>query len=155
MVRSWCSINQMLLSVLTRKGQVPKHCCLPPRSRPRPRGEVLGQEGYPAGVQEGIHPAPSLLPPASAWPWLRGQVSAGSSCRARSQTPPNQLNCCYYKGECWFQSKKYLDLDQVDRDFYSVRQAYAHPQQEEVTEERDLRPNSQEVSWVWSLSGGS
>ena len=103
----------MLLSVLTRKGQVPKHCCLPPRSRPRPRGEVLGQEGYPAGVQEGIHPAPSLLPPASAWPWLRGQVSAGSSCRARSQTPPNQLNCCYYKGECWFQSKKYLDLDQV------------------------------------------
>ena len=50
--------------------------------------------------------------------------------------------------------KKYLDLDQVERDFCSARQAYAHAQQEEVTEERDLRPNSQEVSWVWSLSGG-
>ena len=42
--------------------------------------------------------------------------------------------------------KKYLDLDQVERDFCSVRQAYAHAQQEEVTEERELRPNSQEVS---------
>ena len=36
--------------------------------------------------------------------------------------------------------KKYLDLDQVERDFCSARQAYAHAQQEEVTEERDLRP---------------
>ena len=42
--------------------------------------------------------------------------------------------------------KKYLDLDLIERDFCSVRQAYAHAQQEEVTEERDLRPNSQEVS---------
>ena len=42
--------------------------------------------------------------------------------------------------------KKYLDLDQVERDFCSARQAYAHTQQEEVTEERELRPNSQEVS---------
>ena len=42
--------------------------------------------------------------------------------------------------------KKYLDLDLTEKDFYSVRQAYAHPQQEEVTEERDLCPNSQEVS---------
>ena len=41
--------------------------------------------------------------------------------------------------------KKYLDLDQVERDFWSTRQAYAHAQQEEVIEERDLRPNSQEV----------
>ena len=57
-----------------------------------------------------------------------------------------KLNCCYYKGECWFQEKKYLDLDQVERDFCSARQAYAHAQQEEVTEERDLRPNSQEAS---------
>ena len=39
--------------------------------------------------------------------------------------------------------KKYLDLDQVERDFCSARQAYAHAQQEEVTEERDLRPNPQ------------
>jgi len=47
------------------------------------------------------------------------------------------------------------NLDQVERDFCSARQAYAHAQQEEVTEEKDLCPNSQEVSWVWSLSGGS
>ena len=66
-----------------------------------------------------------------------------------------KLNCYYYKGECWFQAKKYLDLDLVERDFCSARQVYAHAQQEEVTEERDLRPNSQEVSWVWSLSVGS
>ena len=66
-----------------------------------------------------------------------------------------KLYCCYYKGECWFQEKKYLDLDHVERDFCSARQAYNHAQQEEVTEDRDLRPNSQEVSWVWSLSGGS
>ena len=31
-------------------------------------------------------------------------------------------------------------LDQVERDFCSARQAYAHAQQEEVIEERDLRP---------------
>ena len=49
---------------------------------------------------------------------------------------------------------EYLDLDQLERDFYSTRQDYAHSQQEVVTEERDLYPNSQEVSWVWSLSGG-
>ena len=42
--------------------------------------------------------------------------------------------------------KKYLDLDQVERDICSARQAYTHAQQEEVTEERDLSPNSQEVS---------
>ena len=58
-----------------------------------------------------------------------------------------KLSCYYYKGECWFQAKKkYLDLDQVERDFCSAREAYAHAQQEEVTEERDLHPNSQEVS---------
>ena len=42
--------------------------------------------------------------------------------------------------------KKYLDLDQVERDFCSARQAYAHAQQEEVIEERDLHPNYQEVT---------
>ena len=42
--------------------------------------------------------------------------------------------------------KEYLELDQVERDFFSVRQDYAHAQQEEVTEERDLCANSQEVS---------
>ena len=41
---------------------------------------------------------------------------------------------------------EYLDLDQVERNFYSTRQEYAHSQQEVVTEERDLCPNSQEVS---------
>ena len=57
-----------------------------------------------------------------------------------------KLNCYFYKGESWFQAKKYLELDLVERDFCSARQAYAHAQQEEVTEERDLCPNSQEVS---------
>ena len=42
--------------------------------------------------------------------------------------------------------KKYLDLDLVERDFCSVRQAYTHAQQKEVTKERDLCPNSQKVS---------
>ena len=46
------------------------------------------------------------------------------------------------------------NLDQVERDFCSIRQAYAHAQQEEVTEKRDLHPNSPKVSWVWSLSEG-
>ena len=56
-------------------------------------------------------------------------------------------NCCYYKGEHWFQAKKkYLDLNQVEGDFCSARQAHIHAQQEEVTEERDLCLNSQEAS---------
>ena len=38
------------------------------------------------------------------------------------------------------------NLEQVERDFCSIRQAYAHAQQEEVTKERDLCPNSQKVS---------
>ena len=38
------------------------------------------------------------------------------------------------------------NLDQIERDFCSTRQAYAHAQKEEVTEGRDLCPNSQEVS---------
>ena len=42
--------------------------------------------------------------------------------------------------------KKYLNLDQVERDFCSARQTYAHAQQEEVTEERDLHPNSHILS---------
>ena len=41
---------------------------------------------------------------------------------------------------------EYIHSDQVERDFYSTRQDYAHSQQEVVTEERDLYPNSQEVS---------
>ena len=51
-----------------------------------------------------------------------------------------KLNCYFYKGESWFQAKKYLELDLVERDFCSARQAYAHAQQEEVIEETDLRP---------------
>ena len=39
-----------------------------------------------------------------------------------------------------------LNLDQVERDFCSAGQVYAHAQQEKVTEERDLCPNYQEVS---------
>ena len=42
--------------------------------------------------------------------------------------------------------KKYLDLDQIERDFCSTRQAYAHTQQKKVTQKRDLPPNSQKVS---------
>ena len=42
--------------------------------------------------------------------------------------------------------KKYLDLDQIERDFCSTRQAYAHTQQKKVTKKRDLPPNSQKVS---------
>ena len=38
------------------------------------------------------------------------------------------------------------NLNQVERDFCSARQAYAQARQEEVTEERDLRLNSQEAS---------
>ena len=38
------------------------------------------------------------------------------------------------------------NLDQVERDFRSARQAYAQAQKEEVTEEGDLHPNSQEAS---------
>ena len=53
------------------------------------------------------------------------------------------LNCCYYKGECWFQAKNILTY-LGERDFCCARQAYAHAQQEEVTEEGDLRPNSQD-----------
>ena len=34
-----------------------------------------------------------------------------------------RLNCCYYNGECWFQAKNNLDLDLVERDFCSERQA--------------------------------
>ena len=60
------------------------------------------------------------------------------------------MGCCLWgrtesdttgdKDECWFQAKKYIDLDLVERDFCSARQAYAHAQQEEVTEERgDIR----------------
>ena len=40
---------------------------------------------------------------------------------------------------------EHANLDQVERDFCFARQAYAHAQQEEVIEERDLHPNSQEV----------
>ena len=32
------------------------------------------------------------------------------------------------------------NLDQVERDFCTARQGYAHAQQEEVIEETDLRP---------------
>ena len=41
---------------------------------------------------------------------------------------------------------EYLELDQVERDFCSTRQAYAHTQQKKVTQKRDLPPNSQKVS---------
>ena len=66
-----------------------------------------------------------------------------------------EVNCCKVNSQEWMlvSGKKYLDLDQVERDFCSARQAYVHAQQEEVTEGRDLRPNFQELSWVWSPLG--
>ena len=41
---------------------------------------------------------------------------------------------------------EHLNLDQVEKDFCSAREDYTHAQKEEVTEERDLHPSSQEVS---------
>ena len=37
-----------------------------------------------------------------------------------------KVNCCFYKHEYWFQAKKkkYLDLDQVERDFCSAGRSY-------------------------------
>ena len=46
------------------------------------------------------------------------------------------------------------NLDQVEIDFYSARQAYTHAQQEEVTEERDLHPNSQDYLEYEVSQGG-
>ena len=43
-------------------------------------------------------------------------------------------------------------IEQVERDFYSIRQGSTHSLQEIVTEEKDLHLNSQEVFWIWSLS---
>ena len=47
-----------------------------------------------------------------------------------------------------------LDLDQVERGFCSARQAYIHAQQKEVTEERDLHPNSQDYLEYEVSQGG-
>ena len=49
--------------------------------------------------------------------------------------------------------KKYLDLDQVERDFWSARQAYAHAQQEEVIEERPLPQFPRSILSMKSLRG--
>ena len=64
-----------------------------------------------------------------------------------------KLNCCYYKCECWFQAKKYLELDQVKRDVCSARQAYAHAQQEEVTEARPPPQFPRRILSMKSLGG--
>ena len=56
-------------------------------------------------------------------------------------TVPNQIDVTTRVSDT-----EHLNLDQVERDFCSARQVYAHAQQEKVTEERDLCPNSQEVS---------
>ena len=46
-----------------------------------------------------------------------------------------------------------LDLDQVERDFWSARQAYAHAQQEEVTEERPPPQFPRSILSMKSLRG--
>ena len=63
-----------------------------------------------------------------------------------------KLNCYYYKGECWFQAKKYLDLDLVERDFCSARQKSMHRRKK--LQKRPL-PQFPKSIWVWSLSGES
>ena len=65
-----------------------------------------------------------------------------------------QAKLLFLQGWALVSGTEYLDLDQVERDFCSARQAYAQAQQEEITEEGDLCPNSQEVSLAWSLLGG-
>ena len=50
-------------------------------------------------------------------------------------------------------SKKYLGLNQVERDFCSARQAYTHAEQEEVTEERPLPQFPRSVLGMKSLRG--
>ena len=49
--------------------------------------------------------------------------------------------------------KKYLDLDQVERDFCSARQVYAHAQQEEVTGERPPPQFPRSILSMESLRG--
>ena len=49
--------------------------------------------------------------------------------------------------------QKYLDSDQVERDFWSARQAYAHVQQEEVIEERPLPQFPRSILSMKSLRG--
>ena len=50
--------------------------------------------------------------------------------------------------------KKYLDLDQVERDFCSARQAYAHEQQEEITEETSIPIPKKYLEYEVSQRGG-
>ena len=57
-----------------------------------------------------------------------------------------QAKLMLLQGQKLVSNVEHPNLDRVERHFYSARQAYAHAQQKEVTEERDLHPNSQEVS---------
>ena len=73
--------KQMLFSVLTRKGEVPRLNFHPPRSRPwlRGGGPCTGWVTLPGRVR----PAPSL----GAQARVRRQISAGGALRARSPDP--------------------------------------------------------------------
>ena len=106
-----------------------------------------GSGGHPSSTQSASsHQCTALAEEAGlSWQQLQSQVP--------DPTQPTKL--LLLQGWMLVSGKKYLDLDQVERDFCSARQAYAHAQQEEVIEERDLHPNYQEVTWVWSLSGRS
>ena len=57
-----------------------------------------------------------------------------------------QAKLMLLQGQKLVSNLEHPNLDRVERHFCSARQAYAHAQQKEVTEERDLRPNSQVVS---------
>ena len=75
----------MLLSVLTRNGQGPKAQLSPAEVQvlAKRRGSLQG----PVTLPRSVHPAPRLGPPASAQAWLKRQISAGGSLRARSPEP--------------------------------------------------------------------
>ena len=96
-----------------------------------------------------------MLPPVSGNQWR-------PSCWAFSVAPvyftserSHQFQTKLLLSQGWqlVSDVEHSDLDQGERDFCSARQACTQAQQEEGREERDLRPNSQEVSWVWSLLG--
>ena len=57
-----------------------------------------------------------------------------------------QAKLMLLQGQKLVSNVEHPNLDRVERHFCSARQAYVHAQQEEVTVERHLCPNSQEVS---------
>ena len=98
-VRSPCSYKpspkQMLFSVLTRTGKVPRSpFILRAPGLAKRKGSLHGLVTLPRSV----HPAPSLHPLASALAQLKRQISAGGALRTKSSDPakpssPKQPKC--------------------------------------------------------------